>query len=120
MRVEFTRVNNDTYGNPKYVCHYTELLLEGESDYGQALKNARQFGGSKYRGKDYGGGIVFQSYNIEETSRHISKFIGTHYDYGVMLFGKEVFSSNDELTCDAYKSTINPESIRKQAYVKKF
>lgn len=120
MRVEFTRVNSDMYDNPRYVCHYTQLLLEGERGYEQALKNARQFGGSKYRGKDYGGGIVFQSYNIEEVSRRISKFTDTHFDFGVMLFGEEVFSSNDELVCNAYKNTINPESIRNQAYVKKF
>lgn len=121
MRVKFTRVNSDIYGNPRYVCHYTQLLKEGEEwSYEQAVKNSRQFGGSKYRGRDYGGGIVFQSYNIEELSKSISIFTGVHTDYAVILCGNEIFSSDDKLACESYKDTIHPEPIRKQAYIQKF
>jgi hypothetical protein len=68
------RINNDVNGNPRYVVHFYDLLtdLEGLNlnileRYELALKKARKVGGKMYRGKDFGGGIVFQSYNIIET-----------------------------------------------------
>ena len=68
--IEFTRVNNDVYGNPRYVTHFFSFLNEDEqtlSNYSLALKRANKLGGKKYRGSDFGGGIVFQSYNIDRT-----------------------------------------------------
>jgi hypothetical protein len=72
--MEFKRVNNDINGNPRFVVHFLYLLNEGESQglgvlesFDLALKKARKVGGTKYRGRDFGGGIVFQSYNIIET-----------------------------------------------------
>jgi hypothetical protein len=62
--IEFTRANNDTNGNPRYICHFTNLLKEDQTGYETALKNAKQFGGRKFHNKQYGGGIVFQSYNV--------------------------------------------------------
>lgn len=38
-----------------------------------ALKKAHKIGGSKYRGKDYGGGIVFQCYNQNDLAKEILK-----------------------------------------------
>ena len=35
--------------------------------YNLAIKKARKIGGKIYRGKDFGGGIVFQSYDIQTT-----------------------------------------------------
>jgi len=32
---------------------------------------AKKIGGRRYHNKSYGGGIVFQSYNIEETEKEI-------------------------------------------------
>jgi hypothetical protein len=68
------RINNDVNGNPRYVVHFLTLLNEGEhqgldvlQSFDLALKKARKVGGKVYRGKDFGGGIVFQSYNIIET-----------------------------------------------------
>jgi hypothetical protein len=72
--MEFKRVNNDINGNPRFVVHFLSLLNEGENEglgilesFDLAVKKARKVGGTKYRGKDFGGGIVFQSYNITET-----------------------------------------------------
>ena len=77
-QINFTRVNNDVNGNPRYVCHFLELLTEKEKDrgsigeiYSLAIKKANKIGGRKFHNKQYGGGIVFQSYNIQETERHI-------------------------------------------------
>ena len=68
------RINNDINGNPRFVVHFLGLLNEGEGEglgvlerFDLALKKARKVGGKMYRGKDFGGGIVFQSYNIQET-----------------------------------------------------
>jgi len=78
-QIEFKRVNNDVNGNPRYVCHFFNLLTDDESrtlpnitaKYNAAIKTAHKIGGKKYRGKDYGGGIVFQSYNIGDTEKAI-------------------------------------------------
>ena len=72
--IEFTRVNNDVYGNPRYVTHFFSLLKEEEqtlSNYNLALKRANKLGGRKYRGSDFGGGIVFQSYNLDDLRKNI-------------------------------------------------
>lgn len=65
----FTRVNNDVNGNPRYVCHY----LNFANDYEIALKMAKKLGGKKFHNKQYGGGIVFQSYNIYDLSSKIEQ-----------------------------------------------
>ena len=74
--IEFTRVNNDFYGNPRYVTHFFSLLNEDEqtiSNYNLAVKRANKLGGKKYRGKDFGGGIVFQSYSLDDLRKRISE-----------------------------------------------
>ena len=78
-KIEFTRVNNDTNGNPRYVCHFLNLLNDNEqagaidSKYAIALNKAKKIGGRKFHNKQYGGGIVFQSYNIADTERSIKE-----------------------------------------------
>lgn len=67
--IEFTRVNNDINGNPRYVCHFLNIA----GDYQTAVKIANTIGGRKYHNKQYGGGIVFQSYNIEATAAKIAE-----------------------------------------------
>jgi hypothetical protein len=51
----FTRLDNDTNGNPRY---YLPIYLATESA-------ARKLGAVKYRGKKYGAGWVFQTYNLQ-------------------------------------------------------
>lgn len=77
--IEFTRVNNDTNGNPRYVCHFANFIKEKDKDtkyqilmgYEIALKRAKKIGGRKFHNKQYGGGIVFQSFNIQDTENDI-------------------------------------------------
>ena len=50
MNIDFTRIKNDTNGNPRYVCHFLNLINSREelpvsNKYEIALKRARQFGG---------------------------------------------------------------------------
>ena len=73
--MEFKRINNDINGNPRFVFHFLAFLGTEKGDildrYKIALKKSRRLGGKAYKGKDFGGGIVLQSYNIEETIKRI-------------------------------------------------
>ena len=80
-REDFTRINNDVNGNPRYVIHFLNILTDEErknydisiSDkYAIALKRAKKIHGRKFHNKQFGGGIVFQSYNIEEDLRRLT------------------------------------------------
>jgi len=53
----WTRINNDVNGNGRWVCHYLAIASTIE----EAIALAKRQGGKRYRGKRYGGGIVFQS-----------------------------------------------------------
>lgn len=85
-QIQFTRVNRDTNGNPRYVCHFLNFinardeqqlkqdfaasLAQGSSrltglKYDLALERARKLGGRKFHNKQYGGGIVFQMYESQ-------------------------------------------------------
>ena len=61
--IEVFRIPNDTNGNPRYVVHFRDLGI-GLRDYDNINK---LYGFNKYRAKWFGGGVVFQSYNIEDT-----------------------------------------------------
>lgn len=93
--IQFIRVNNDVNGNPRYVCHFLNLInanergytYEGEQfnpnkpvlnlglseKYAIAVKKANKIGGKKYHNKQYGGGIVFQSYSLPELEKLINE-----------------------------------------------
>lgn len=77
----FTRVTGGD-GNPRYVCHYTYLTMPTDCDadvtqrYNLALFRAKALGGKKFHTKQYGGGIVFMSYNLQDTCNRINKLIG--------------------------------------------
>ena len=86
-QIEFTRIDNDINGNPRYVCHFLNLVSEAEDKetphglnrinilYSAALYRSKQLGGKKYNNKKYGGGIVFQSNNIRRTEQEILSLV---------------------------------------------
>lgn len=89
-QIEFTKIKHDVNGNPRYVCHFLHLLTREEiarphwgedgrrvspTGYEIAVKRANKIGGRKFHNKSYGGGIVFQSYNIRETENDIKKAV---------------------------------------------
>lgn len=81
--ITFYRVKSDMYGNPRYVVHFLSLLTEEEKAdpqsyrlFSLALYRAHKIGGAKYRGRDFGGGIVFQSYSIDNTADAIERVKG--------------------------------------------
>lgn len=89
--LSFTRINNDTCGNPRYVIHFLSLNTPDELDksgdewipigqkYDMACKRANAIGGRKYNTKAYGGGIVFQSYSLDELRNAINRATGRNY-----------------------------------------
>ena len=72
--IEFTRVNNDVNGNPRYVCSWLNFNTD---TYEEALEIAKQLGGKKFHNKQYGGGIVFGSvYNLQFLNKKINELVG--------------------------------------------
>lgn len=63
QEIETFRIDNDINGNPRYVVHFMDLGI-GLKDYDKINK---LYGFKKYTAKWFGGGIVFQSYNIQDT-----------------------------------------------------
>jgi hypothetical protein len=71
---DFYRVNNDINGNPRYVTHFHAFLNGNElgtGSYELAKQRANSLGFKVYRGKDFGGGFVCQSYNLENDIERI-------------------------------------------------
>lgn len=95
---QFTRVNNCINGNPRYVLHYLAL----DTNYNHALNLAYHCGGKTYKGKDYGGGIVFSTYNLSglcEYLEHI-KAVGLPVKATVRLYDgacELFYYDNDDL-----------------------
>ena len=74
----------DTSGNQRYVVHFLRLkgLLPNEGKgmdilqmYSAVLKEANKLGGRKFHNQEYGGGVVFQSYDVYDTAKSINKAI---------------------------------------------
>lgn len=94
--VEFTKVSQDVYGNPRYVCHFLNFINAGDeikanhsnsdifginTQYEIALRKSRELGGRKFHNKQYGGGIVFQSYNTNALSDRIREIQQVNTDF---------------------------------------
>jgi hypothetical protein len=76
MQERFTRIKNDVNGNPRHIIHFLDVEPpELADDYRQrwtilqrydlAVNAAKRYGGKAYRGRAYGGGIVFSAYDFE-------------------------------------------------------
>jgi hypothetical protein len=88
MTIDFTRIKNDANGNPRYVCHFLNFVTETEQEawrkapgysvdalYKTAITRANKLGGRKFHNKQYGGGLVFQSYSLDELTTAINKLL---------------------------------------------
>ena len=82
-KITFKRVKNDVNGNPRYVCHFLDMDVHGSQSglslserYEIAVKLANKIGGRRYHVKNYGGGLVFQSYSLEELIRAMARVTG--------------------------------------------
>lgn len=77
---DFTKIKHDVNGNPRHVCHFLHLDVHGYQSniglserYAIAVKLANTLGGKKFHNKQYGGGIVFQSYSLPELCNRINE-----------------------------------------------
>lgn len=75
--MEFKRINNDVNGNPRYVFHFLVFLGDElgsiEERYKIAVNKSKKIGGKPYKGKEFGGGIVLQSYHLNGTIDEIKR-----------------------------------------------
>lgn len=84
---DFTRVNNDTYGNPRYVIHFLNLIpsdfefigVSQKYDLVLSINKKLGLGGRKFHNKQYGGGLVFQSYNLTHTIKFLEEKLNKHF-----------------------------------------
>lgn len=93
---DLTKVNNDVNGNPRYVLHFSQLITDKDEKevitkfkkdleeqplikigllLNHAVKKAKEIGGKRYRSKDFGGGIVFQSYNTHHLIKQLNELL---------------------------------------------
>ena len=73
---DFTSINNDSYGNPRFVIHFLNISTENASVknmYDEALNKTKSLGGKKFHNKQYGGGIVFSTYNLESLIKQLNE-----------------------------------------------
>ena len=83
--IDFTRINNDVNGKPRYVVRFLSLNTRAELDavpwlpvgekYRLALKRAHRIGGRKFHTKQFGGGIVFQCYGADDIGPAIARVL---------------------------------------------
>ena len=80
--INWARINNNVNGNPRYVCHFLNFILDSDRNsfdisglYDLALKRAKKLGGKKFHNKQYGGGIVFVSYSLPELENRIAELL---------------------------------------------
>lgn len=59
------RLSNDTNGNPRYAVHFLSLGLTDYPD--KTPKRISALGLRRFHNKQFGGGYVFQSYNLSES-----------------------------------------------------
>ena len=111
LKIDFTRINNDVNGNPRYVCHFLAFkpLQEPNEpykifEYSEALKMAKELGGRKFHNKQYGGGVVFQSYNLDSLTAKI-----------LVMTGEAVFYSREP---KAYESKHGNKQRKFKAFMR--
>jgi len=59
--IEVYTTTNCVNGNPRYIVDFLSIA----PTMGEALVKIRKIGGRRYRGKKFGGGLVFSSYSVE-------------------------------------------------------
>ena len=82
---DFTRINNDTNGAPRYVIHFLALDKYGYQSsiqlserYNLALVLSKQANGRKFHNKQYGGGIAFATYSLDDTVTKLNSIMGSN------------------------------------------
>jgi hypothetical protein len=122
--ITWSSINNDINGNPRYVCHYLEFKpidwdndAQGLFTYEQAIKEANKLGGRKFHNKQYGGGLVFQSYNLRSLSDKIMVSTGDFVKYSRKPKSYESKHGNTDLK---YACFLRSEVTNRKGNLKKW
>lgn len=70
-KIEVCRASKlDSNGNPRYIIHFRAFAIPEDVDvfkkYDYVCKIAKPRGFRRYSNKQYGGGLIFTSYNVQE------------------------------------------------------
>lgn len=122
---DFTRVNSDVNGNPRYVIHYTVFDRSDCVDifeaYQWTLNKAKEIlkGSRKFHNKQFGGGIVVSSYNLNDEVDAINLYnIGFIIDELLsgtddeVVDGKRINRDMYELTVTDKHNALNNDNVR--------
>jgi len=82
-QIEVTTINNDLNGNPRHVIGYRivarlveELRNDGDNvGYEETLYLLKKSGFGKFHNRQFGGGLKFQSYNIDKDLTFLAGFV---------------------------------------------
>jgi hypothetical protein len=84
QKIEFHRLNSDTYGNPRYFVDAFDFLSEAERKaldqqgiYKLAHQRAKKLGCRAYTGKQFRGGFVVNYYGTEKFAQSIVRMYNT-------------------------------------------
>lgn len=87
--IDWKPITNDSVGTPRFVCHFLRFITQIEQNdlwkvhgintvsfmYRLALSRSKQFGGKKFHNKQYGGGIVFSTWDLMTLENHINNLM---------------------------------------------
>ena len=68
-QITWTQITPDGNNNCRYVCHYLNFETPHRigwtsTSYANALADAKKLGGKRFHNKQYGGGVVFTSNDL--------------------------------------------------------
>tara|TARA_R110002124_G_scaffold215130_2_gene381081 strand:+ start:243 stop:686 length:444 start_codon:yes stop_codon:yes gene_type:complete len=122
--INWTRANNDINGNPRYICHYLAFKPLQDSNeafvsfsYEDAIKEANKLGGKKYHNKQYGGGLIFSTYNLQSLSDKILVNTGDFVKYSRKPKSYESKNGNNNIKFDCF---LKKEVTNKKGELKKW
>lgn len=81
QKQDFTKIENDTFGKSRWVCHYSKLLTAKEIEkfegvlYRKAILRANKFGGKRFDTARFPEHIVFQPYNLQNLVDKINNIL---------------------------------------------
>lgn len=116
--VEVTRINNDVNGNPRYVIGYRQIARMIESahkgdslsvGYDETVAFVRGSGFGRFHNKQYGGGLKFQSYNVQDDLNFLTNWVKSE------LFVNAVCACADVLTVFEYAYKHGSNSLPPRA-----
>ena len=81
QKQDFTKIENDTFGKSRWVCHHSKMLTDTEIEkfkgimYRKAIHRANKFGGKRYDTAKFPECIVFQPYNLQNLIDKINNIL---------------------------------------------